>query len=94
VDARVIITLEVNEMRATITVDDELLHELLVLTGTENRTAAINEAIEGHVRRLKLEGLRALAGKVAIVANEEIEAADLEEAGPAAARRPSRDDRG
>ena len=68
-------------MRATITVDDDLLHELLVLTGTENRTAAINAAIESHVRRLKIDALRSLAGRVDIESNEEIEAADLAEAG-------------
>lgn len=71
---------EVTTLRATITVDEELLRELLVLTQARNRTAAINAAIEAHVRRLKIEGLLALAGKVDILSNEEIEAADLEEA--------------
>jgi Arc/MetJ family transcription regulator len=89
-DARGIITSEVGTMRATITVDDELLRELLLLTGTDNRTAAINAAIEGHARRLKIEGLRGLAGKVAIASNEQIEAADLEEARPALAAQPPR----
>jgi hypothetical protein len=67
-------------VRTTITVDDDLLRELLALMETDNRTAAINAAIEGHVRRLKLAGLRALAGQIDIAANDEIEAADLEEA--------------
>jgi Arc/MetJ family transcription regulator len=67
-------------MRTTITIDDDLLRELLALTETDNRTAAINAAIEGHVRRLKLEGLRDLAGQVDIASNDELEAADLEEA--------------
>lgn len=71
---------EVTTLRATITVDEELLRELLVLTQAQNRTAAIHAAIEAHVRRLKIEGLLALAGKVDILSNEEIEAADLEEA--------------
>lgn len=70
----------VTTLRATITVDEELLRELLVLTQARNRTAAIHAAIEAHVRRLKVEGLLALAGKVDILSNEEIEAADLEEA--------------
>jgi hypothetical protein len=74
-------------MRTTITVDDHLLRELLALTETDNRTAAINAAIEGHVRRLKLEGLRSLAGQVDIAANEEIEAIDLAEAERAVAGR-------
>jgi Arc/MetJ family transcription regulator len=74
-------------MRTTITVDDDLLRELLALTETDNRTAAINAAIEGHVRRLKLEGLRALAGQVDIASNEEIESIDLAEAERAVAGR-------
>jgi Arc/MetJ family transcription regulator len=74
-------------MRTTITIDDDLLRELLALMETSNRTAAINAAIEGHVRRLKLEGLRSLAGQVHIASNDEIEAADLEEAERAVAGR-------
>jgi Arc/MetJ family transcription regulator len=66
-------------VRATVTIDDELLGELLRLTGTRNRTTAINAAIESHVRRLKVEGLRSLAGRVAIAANDDIEAADAAE---------------
>ena len=71
---------EVATLRATIRVDEELLRELVVLTQARNRTTAIHAAIEAHVRRLKIEGLLALAGKVDILSNEEIEAADLEEA--------------
>ena len=74
-------------MRTTITIDGELLRELLALSDTDNRTAAINAAIEAHVRRLKLEGLRSLAGTVDIASNDEIEAADLAEAERAAAGR-------
>ena len=74
-------------MRTTITIDDELLRELLTLTDTDNRTAAINAAIEAHVRRLKLEGLRSLAGTVDIASNDEIEAADFAEAERAVAGR-------
>jgi len=74
-------------VRATVTIDDELLRELLRLTGTRNRTTAINAAIESHVRRLKLEGLRSLAGRVPIATNDEIEAADVAEAGALATGR-------
>ena len=76
-------------MRATVTIDDELLSELLRLTGTRNRTTAINAAIESHVRQLKVEGLRSLAGRVAIAANDEIEAADAAEAGAVATGGPA-----
>lgn len=64
-------------MRATITIDDRLVAELLQFAGTSNRTAAINAAVEDYVRRAKIEGLMALAGRVDILSNEEIEAADM-----------------
>jgi Arc/MetJ family transcription regulator len=67
-------------MRATITIDDRLVAELLQFTGTSNRTAAINAAVEDYVRRAKIEGLMALAGRVDILSNEEIEAADMAQA--------------
>jgi len=67
-------------MRATITIDDRLVAELLQFAGTSNRTAAINAAVEEYVRRAKIEGLIALAGRVDILSNEEIEAADMAQA--------------
>ena len=67
-------------MRATITIDDRLVAELLQFAGTANRTAAINAAVEDYVRRAKIEGLMALAGRVDILSNEEIEAADMAQA--------------
>ena len=67
-------------MRATITIDDRLVAELLRFAGTSNRTAAINAAVEDYVRRAKIEGLMALAGRVEILSNEEIEAADMAQA--------------
>lgn len=67
-------------MRATITIDDRLVAELLQYAGTSNRTAAINAAVEDFVRRAKIEGLMALAGRVEILSNEEIEAADMAQA--------------
>lgn len=67
-------------MRATITIDDRLVAELLQFAGTSNRTAAINAAVEEYVRRAKIEGLMALAGRVDILSNDEIEAADMAQA--------------
>jgi Arc/MetJ family transcription regulator len=67
-------------MRATITIDDRLVAELLQFAGTSNRTAAIVAAVEAYVRRAKIEGLMALAGRVDILSNEEIEAADMAQA--------------
>jgi len=70
------ISVEVPEMRATITIDDEQLAELMALTGAKHRTEAINRAIDEYVRREKLQRLLALAGNVAILSNDEIEAMD------------------
>lgn len=67
-------------MRATITIDEALVAELLAFAGTSNRTVAINRAVADYVRRAKIEGLMALAGRVEIMSNEEIEAADVAQA--------------
>ena len=63
-------------MRASITIPDERLEELLIVAGTRNRTAAVNQAIEAYVRQRKRERLAGLAGGVDILDNEVIEAAD------------------
>lgn len=63
-------------MRATITIDDDRLAELMDLTGAKHRTEAINLAIDEFVRRAKVQRLLGLAGRVAILSNDEIEAMD------------------
>lgn len=63
-------------MRTTVTIPDEKLERLLVLTGTANRTAAVNEAIDAYLRRAATERLIALKGRVDIASNEEIESFD------------------
>jgi Arc/MetJ family transcription regulator len=63
-------------MRATITIDDDRLAELMALTGAKHRTEAINLAIDEYVRRAKVQRLLGLAGRVAILSNDEIEAMD------------------
>ncbi len=63
-------------MRATITIDDDRLDELMALTGAKHRTEAINLAIDEYVRRAKVQRLLGLAGRVAILSNDEIEAMD------------------
>jgi hypothetical protein len=66
-------------MRATITIPDERLEELLQLLGTDNRTQAINHAIDICVRDMKIQRLLALRGRVDILSNDEIEAFDQAE---------------
>lgn len=63
-------------MRATITIPDDDLAELMDLVGTSNRTEAINTAIHDYVVRAKLARLAGLRGRVAIAGNDEIEAFD------------------
>ncbi|MBA2667664.1 MAG: type II toxin-antitoxin system VapB family antitoxin [Trueperaceae bacterium] len=63
-------------MRATISIPDGRLEELMELTGAETRTAAINVAIETFVRQAKLRRLLALEGNVDILGNDDIEAMD------------------
>ena len=66
-------------MRTTVTIPDERLADLLEATGTRNRTAAINHAIDTYLRDAKLERLRALRGDVEIASNDEIEGWDRDE---------------
>ncbi len=53
-------------MRATISLDDHLIKELMDVTGAKTKTEAIHLAISEFIRRKKLEGLKALSGKVRI----------------------------
>jgi Arc/MetJ family transcription regulator len=66
-------------MRATITIPDDALAELMDLVGTTNRTEAINTAIHDYVVRAKLARLAALRGRIEIADNDEIEAFDAAE---------------
>ena len=45
-------------MRTTITIDRELLDELVETTGEKSKSAALNKAAEDYVRREKLRYLK------------------------------------
>jgi hypothetical protein len=60
-------------MRVTIRISQEILEELLWLSGTRDLTEAINGAIDAHVGRLEVEHLMNLAGRVDIMSNDTIE---------------------
>ena len=66
-------------MRTSVTLDDEVFKELLEITEETNRTRAVQIAVEQFVRDAKLERLRRLRGKVAILSNDELEAGELAE---------------
>ena len=66
-------------MRTTITISDETFAELLRLSGQENRTKAVQIAVEYYNRRMRLERLRAMRGTLDVVDTEALDRADLEE---------------
>lgn len=67
-------------MRTTITVDEQTFEQLMQLAGTDNKTEAVNLAIQEFIRRERLKRFRALRGKVDMPTNEALEAGELEEA--------------
>ena len=67
-------------MRLDIVIDRTHVDDLLRFAGTSDPAEAVRIAVNDYVRRARVEGLMALAGKVDILSNDEIEAADLAEA--------------
>jgi len=67
-------------VRTTISVDEQTFETLLDLAGTSNKTEAVKLAIDEFIRRERLKRFKALRGKVDIMSNEEIEAAQQERA--------------
>lgn len=67
-------------MRLDIVIDREHVDDLLHFAGTSDPAEAVRVAVDAYVRRAKTDALMALAGKVDILSNDEIEAADLAEA--------------
>jgi hypothetical protein len=51
-------------MRTTLDLDETLVKELLAVTRARTKTEAIHQAIYEFLRRKKLEGLKALSGKI------------------------------
>ncbi len=49
-------------MRTTITIDDDLLSQLMQATRTANRSEAIRRAIEAYLRAVRRENFKKLAG--------------------------------
>jgi hypothetical protein len=62
--------------------DDRLMNELMTVTGARTKTEAIHLAISELIRRKKLEGLKALSGKVRITDNwQELEELEVKKQG-------------
>lgn len=51
-------------MRTTLDLDENLVKELMAVTKAKTKTAAIHLAIMEFIRRRRLEGLKALSGKL------------------------------
>jgi Arc/MetJ family transcription regulator len=67
-------------MRTTITIQDEILQELMKHTNAKTRTEAVNKALIDWVKRLKTEKLRSLRGKFQIEDNwEKLRAHEIRE---------------
>ena len=67
-------------MRTTMRLDDRLIKELMKLTGAKTKTEAIHLAISDFIRRRKLEGLKALSGKIRIANDwQELEEVEMKE---------------
>lgn len=59
-----IIMEEVMLMRTTVTIDDQLLQQLLATTHSRNQSQAIRTAIAGYVRQQTISALDRFRGKV------------------------------
>ena len=53
-------------MRTTVTLDENLVRELLKLSDAKTKTAAVAFAVQEQIRRAKLKKLASLLGTVAV----------------------------
>lgn len=51
-------------MRTTVTLDEEMVRELMAYCHAKSKTAAVASAIKDHIRRAKLKQLASLLGTV------------------------------
>jgi len=51
-------------MRTTVTLDDDLVTEIMKATSAKTKTRAVTIALEQFVRRTKIDALRSLLGTV------------------------------
>jgi Arc/MetJ family transcription regulator len=74
--------MKVNIMRTTVTLDEQLVKELVEFTDAKTKTAAVALAVKEQIRRAKLKKLAAFLGTVAIdeKAIKESNKADLKRA--------------
>ena len=51
-------------MRTTVTLDENLVRELVKVTNVKTKTSAVTLAVKEHIRRVKLKTLAGLLGTV------------------------------
>jgi len=56
-------------MRTTLNIDEKLLNNVIKITGEKNKSKAINKALEEYIRKIKIQELKELSGKVKIIDN-------------------------
>lgn len=67
-------------MRTTLDLDEGLISELMEITQAKSKTRAVNQALKEYIRRMKLERLKALSGKITIEENwRELRERELDE---------------
>lgn len=72
--------LEVLYMRATLNIPDDLMSQLLKITGEKSKTKALVTAMQEFIRQKKIKELLELRGKIQIEdVTEELEKLELEE---------------
>lgn len=56
-------------MRTTLNIDEKLLSNVIKITGEKNKSKAINKALEEYIRKIKIQELKELSGKIRIIDN-------------------------
>jgi Arc/MetJ family transcription regulator len=51
-------------MRATVTIDKDILDELVLASGLKNKTTAVREAVAVYLRQKKREKIKGMKGKL------------------------------
>jgi Arc/MetJ family transcription regulator len=54
-----------NKMRTTITIEHEIIDELLKETKAKSKASAVKEAISDYLRRAKIEKIKSMKGRLA-----------------------------
>ena len=51
-------------MRTTLIIKDEVIEQIMELTGAKNKSQAVNEVLEDYIKRIRMQKLLDLKGKM------------------------------